>query len=345
MLEKDVMKHWFLVAVLLLTAACSTTRIETGADGFGSVERSDDDRINAIIPPQWQIEKLAEGFTWSEGPVWVPEVDMLLFNDVPENVLYQWTQQDDLQIFMNPASDSGTDRDSLHWPGANGLFRDTYGAILMADSGNRSVVRLELLSKAKTTLASTFNGRRFNGPNDLTRKGDGTIYFTDPTYALKGQNDSPDRELPFNGVYRLDVNGAVTLVDDQLSMPNGIALSPDERTLYVSNSDPARPIWMAYTLDENGQVTKKRKLHDASNLMGPDVPGLPDGMTVAKDGTLFATAPGGVLVLSAEGRRLGRIRTGTAISNCTFGQDGHTLFMTSHQFLARIKLLSSGISF
>jgi gluconolactonase len=177
------------------------------------------------------------------------------------------------------------------------------------------------------------------------RRSDGAVFFTDPPYGLKDLNDSPVKELKFNGVYRVDPDGTVHLLDDGLSFPNGIALSPDERTLYVSNSDPARPVWMAYALDARGAALDKRVFADASDLVGEANPGLPDGMAVSGDGRIFATGPGGVLVFDADGKRLGRIETGTAISNCAFGDDGRTLYMSSHSFIARIRVKAIGLGF
>jgi gluconolactonase len=171
------------------------------------------------------------------------------------------------------------------------------------------------------------------------------IFFTDPPYGLKDLNDSPAKELKFNGVYRIAQDGAVTLVDDTLTFPNGIALSPDERTLYVANSDPSRPIWMAYKLDDKGHVTGKRLFADAVDLVATQSPGLPDGMKVAANGYLFATAPGGVLIFSPEGKRLGRIETGSAIANCAFGDDGRTLYLTSDHMLARVRVSVMGLGF
>jgi gluconolactonase len=210
--------------------------------------------------------------------------------------------------------------------------------ILLADSGSRTIARLALDDRRKTVLATQFAGRRFNSPNDLVRRSDGMIFFTDPPYGLEGLNASPLKQLDFNGVYRLAPDGTVAPIDRSLSFPNGIVLSPDERTLFVSNSDPQRPIWIAYDLNAAGEPTGRRIFADASDLIAPTAPGLPDGMAMSADGHLFATAPGGVLVFASDGRRLGRIRTGTAVANCAFSDDGHTLYLTSDHMLARLRL-------
>jgi gluconolactonase len=295
--------------------------------------------MDAVIAPDARIEKLADGFTWAEGPTWVAAGGHLLFTDVPENTMYRWSQKDGLSVFLKPSGYAGAPLAGLREAGANGLLAEPEGTVLLADSGSRLVARLELQTKRKKTLIERYGKKRFNSPNDLARKRDGTIFFTDPPYGLKDLNASPLKEQAFNGVYRLDLDGSVHVIDDSLTFPNGIALSPDERTLYVANSDPNRPIWMAYTLSEGGEPSSKRVFADASDLTSDRLPGLPDGMKVASNGIVFATGPGGVLVFTPQGQRLGRIETGLAIANCAFGDDGRTLYMTSHKILARVRLL------
>ncbi|HLA72961.1 MAG TPA: SMP-30/gluconolactonase/LRE family protein [Steroidobacteraceae bacterium] len=314
---------------------------ETATSPLGSIERLDP-AFDAIVPPDWRIEKLAEGFRWSEGPVWIASGNHLLFTDVPDNTLYRWSERDGLSVFLKPSGYEGEEIGLFREPGANGLFPDREGAILLADHGNRMVARLDLVTKRKTPLATRFEGKRFNSPNDVIRRRDGVIFFTDPPYGLAGLNESKLKELDFNGVYRLDLDGSVHLVDRDMTFPNGLALTPDERTLYVANSDRKQPVWIAFSLNERGEALSKQTFADSSDLMSKDSPGVPDGMRVTPDGTVFATAPGGVLVMNPDGKRLGRIRTGTAIANCAFGDDGRTLYMTSHDFLARIRLKIDG---
>ncbi|MET0893176.1 MAG: SMP-30/gluconolactonase/LRE family protein [Pseudoxanthomonas sp.] len=304
-----------------------------------------DDSFPRIVAADARMEKVAEGFTWAEGPTWVQEGNYLLFTDVPRNALYRWKQGEGLSVFLKPSGLAGPDPGTLREAGANGLHAEPGGTVLLADSGNRQVARLDPKTKRKTTLAAVFQGKQFNSPNDVVLHGSGAVFFTDPPYGLKGLDESPVKELSFNGVYRIDPNGTVHLVDDSLSFPNGIALSPDQRTLYVSNSDPARALWMAYSLDVQGNVTGRRVFADASDLLGEGVPGLPDGMAVSTDGKIFASAPGGVLVFDAKGKRLGRIGTGDAVSNCAFGDDGQTLYMTSHTLVARIRVNATGLEF
>ncbi|HEU4486970.1 MAG TPA: SMP-30/gluconolactonase/LRE family protein [Povalibacter sp.] len=314
----------------------------TAAPAFrGSIERFDP-ALDAIVPQRWHIEKLAEGFIWSEGPVWVESGNYLLFDCVPGNTLYRWSEQDGLSVFLRPSGYTGSEPGIFAEPGCNGLFPDSHDTILMCDHGNRMVVRFNVVTRQKTPLATHFGGKRLNSPNDVIKRSDGTIFFTDPPYGLEGRNASPHKELDFNGIYRIDPDGSLHLLDRDMTYPNGLSLMPDERTLLVANSDPDQPVWMAFTLNARGEPTDKRVFADVSDLMGEHNPGLPDGLRITGDGTVFATAPGGVLVMNRDGKRLGMIRTGTAISNCAFGEDGRTLFMTSHQYLARIRLQIDG---
>jgi gluconolactonase len=187
------------------------------------------------------------------------------------------------------------------------------------------------------TLADRFDGKRLNSPNDAAFHSSGALYFTDPPYGLAEGPDDPSRELPFSGVYRAAPDGAVTLLTDELSRPNGIAFSPDEKILYVANSDPERAIWMAYPVLEDGSIGEGRLFFDATAWV-PDRPGLPDGMAVDAAGNLFATGPGGVLVLTSDGRHLGTLHTTQATSNCTLGEGGRSLFITADRYLLRIRL-------
>ncbi|KGK58823.1 gluconolactonase [Xanthomonas arboricola] len=338
---------YLLLAVPLLAIVAACARKDPPPPRFPAIGHVDtfDRSFADVVASDARIEKLTEGFTWSEGPAWVRDGGYLLFTDVPENKLYRWSEQAGLSVLLSPSGYTGPEQATLREAGANGLYAEPSGTVLLADSGTRIVARLDPVTRKKTPLATRFEGKRFNSPNDVVRRSDGVVFFTDPPYGLKDLNNSPVKQLRFNGVYRLDTDGSVHLLDDSLSFPNGIALSPDERTLYVSNSDPERPIWMAYALDTQGAVTGKRVFADASDLVAKDAPGLPDGMAVSADGHLFATGPGGVIVFNPAGQRLGRIETGEAVSNCAFGNDGHTLYMTSHAMLARVRVKALGLQF
>jgi gluconolactonase len=332
-------------AAALSTAACRTTAMPVAAQAFPAVGRivRDAPALDRLIAPDARIEKLAEGFTWSEGPVWIADGGYLLFSDVPQNRIHRWSEADGASVFMAPSGYDGPDDSGFREPGSNGLIAGPAGSILMADHGNRAVARVDLATRAKTLLATQYDGKRFSSPNDLVQARNGAIFFTDPPYGLKDMNESPLKEQAHNGVYRLDPDGTVTLLVDDLTFPNGVALSPDQRTLYVAVSDPARAVIMAYDLSADGQVSRGRVLRDFTALVGASAPGLPDGLAVDAQGHLFATGPGGVHILTPEGRSLGRIDTGTAAANCKFGgEDGRTLFITSGPFLARLRTRTRG---
>jgi gluconolactonase len=281
-----------------------------------------------IIARAAQVEQLGAGFTWVEGPLWVRRGQFLLFSDVPKNRIYRWSLQKGMELFLEPSGGAGALK-GFREPGSNGLKAGRPGSLLMADQGNRGIAELDLTTKRKRLIVERFAGKRFNSPNDLIVGPGGAIWFTDPPYGLEGINDSPLKEQRANGVYRLDPGGRVTLVEAELRFPNGIGFSPNGRRLYVSNSDPKRAVILAYDLSRSGALSGRRVFADMSAFAGK-LPGLPDGMAVDERGDLFATGPGGVHIFNPAGRELGRISTGAAISNCTFGgADGRTLFMTS----------------
>jgi gluconolactonase len=334
-----------VAALLAATTACVPAVEPAAADTYATIGRitAYDDSFRTIVAPDARIERIAEGFAWSEGPLWMRDGQYLLFNDVPGNTMYRWSPREGLSVFLKPSGYSGPDMAGLREAGANGLDAEPQGTVLLADSGSRVVARLDRADKRRTTLAASYGGKRFNSPNDVIRRSDGAIYFTDPPYGLKGIDESPLKEQALNGVYRLDPDGSVHVIEDGLRFPNGVALSPDGRTLYVANSDEKRPVWMAYRLDDRGDVLERRVLADASDLIAAGASGAPDGLCVSSDGRLFASAPGGLLVMDADGKRLGLIETGARVSNCAFGDDGRTLYLTSHTFVARVRVAVTGL--
>ena len=307
---------------------------------FGSIERKDA-RLDKLIPRGAVIEKLADGFKWSEGPVWDRCNGFLLFSDVPQNTVLRWKEGGKPTVFLKPSGYTGaTPRGGQ--PGSNGLTRDLRGRLILCQHGDRRVARLETDGKTLVSLADHYQGKRFNSPNDAVVKQNGDIYFTDPPYGLLGMNDDKSKELPYNGVYRIARDGIVTLLTKELTFPNGIAFAPDEQTLYVANSDPDKAIWMAYPVKEDGTIGPGRVFSDVTPLAKAGKKGLPDGMKVDEAGNLFATGPGGVLVFAPDGAHLGTIETGQATANCAWGDDGSTLYITADMYLARIRLTTKG---
>jgi gluconolactonase len=303
----------------------------------------DDPALDALIAPDAAAEILCDGFIWTEGPVWIAEGGYLLFSDVVGNKMYRWSDERGVSVFLDPSGTEDPDPALFSEPGSNGLIRGPAGTILLCDHGNRAVAGLDLRTRERTFLAAHFEGKRFNSPNDLALHSSGAIYFTDPPYGLTGLNSSPIKELDHNGVYRLDSGGTVTLLDDSLTFPNGLVFSPDERILYVAISDPDLPIWVSYDVDAHGLLANKRIFADASADAAAGLPGLPDGMTIDRQGNIFATGPGGVHVFTPGGERLGRIDLGQKIANCTFGEDGSTLFLASTNLVARMRTLTAGL--
>ena len=328
---------------LLLLAACgggsSDNSARDGVRTMGDVERLDP-AIDALIPPDAVIEVLAEGFEWTEGPVWVEDGRYLLFSDIPRNRVNRWKEGEGHRVWLEPSGYTG-DTPRGGEPGSNCLIMDTEDRLVLCQHGDRRMARMDAPLSAPepvfATLADRYDGNRFNSPNDAVYDSQGALYFTDPPYGLPEGPGDPTQETPFNGVYRLSTDGVVTLLTDELSRPNGIALSPDERTLYVANSDPGRAIWMAYDRLPDGSIANGRVFFDATEWV-PERLGLPDGMKVDAAGNLFATGPGGVLVFAPDGRHLGTIRTTQATANCAFDADGSTLYMTADDYLLRIRL-------
>jgi gluconolactonase len=259
--------------------------------------------------------------------------------------MWKWSEKKGLEKFLDPSGAANPDPAIWREAGANGLAIFDKDHIVFADTGSRAIMKLNLATREKTPVAERFDGKRLSSPNDVTRMKSGVLFFTDPPYGfVKGDNE-PSKEIMFNGVYRLGTDGTVSVIEKEFTRPNGVALSPDERTLYATQSDPRKAIINAYSLDEKGNVTGVKLFADLTDLVARDAPGLPDGLTVAADGTVFTSGPGGIVVLSKEGKRLGRISNGKPTANCKFGGDGKTLYLTSANTLARIRLNVKGIGF
>lgn len=334
-----------IAAVTIASCAPRNGAAEGKSTASPAVESFSPDLAD-IIDPAAQLETLATGFYWSEGPVWDQKRNRLYFSDVPQNTIFMWSQETDLEIFLKPSGlPEGEDPAPFDSAGINGMWIGKDGKLIAASHGKRAITRIDLDSKAETVLAGQYQGKLLNSPNDVIEDRHGNIYFTDPPYGLKDADQSPLKQQAINGVYRLTKNGSISLIDASLTRPNGIALSPDQRILYVAQSDPDRQILKSYAIAKNGSITDKGVFFDAQSLADDKAPGLPDGMCVAETGHIFATGPGGVLVLSPQGQLLGRINTGRACANCAFGDDGRTLYLTASDRLLRISLKVRGLGF
>jgi gluconolactonase len=340
------------LAVWLVSSQTSLSQGKKKYPKMGTIERLDP-RFDKLVPKGAVIEKLADGHKWTEGPVWYPMQKCLLFSDIPQNTIFKWKEgQDKVTVFMKPSGYTGKKErrgGPGDEPGSNGLLLDPQGRLVLCEHGDRRVSRREKNGK-KTTLVDNYQGSRLNSPNDGVFKSNGDLYFTDPPYGLLKNNDDPEKELKFNGVYRLKIDpkdpkkNTLTLLTREMTFPNGIAFSPDEKYLYVSNSDPQKAIWMRFPVRRNGTLGRGEVFFDATKWAGKKK-GLPDGMKVDKKGNLFATGPGGVLVFSPDGDHLGTINTGERTSNCNWGDDGTVLYITADHKLCRIKLSTTGKGF
>ena len=332
-----------LLASLTLFAGLGLLPLVQGGEKefptFGSIIRKQP-AIDALIPLDAKLEKLATGFKWTEGPVWIKNGGYVLFSDIPNNAIHQWQPGKGLtRDFIKPAGYTGTaPRDGE--PGSNGLMLDSQGRITLCEHGDRRVTRIEKDGK-KTVLADKYDGKRFNSPNDLVYHSNGDLYFTDPPYGLVKNWDDPARELDFCGIYRLKKDGTIVLLHKDMTRPNGITFSPDEKTLYVANSDPKKAVWMSFPVREDGSLGDGKVFYDSTETVGKK-PGLPDGMKVDVKGNIFATGPGGVYVFAPDATVLGILDTGVPTANCAFGDDGSTLYIAANDSLARIRTTTKG---
>lgn len=326
------------IGLCFLTVALIADEGVTVYPTLGTIVRNDP-RLDEIIPKDAKIEVLAGGFDWAEGPAWSKEGGFLVFSDIPKNSVMKWSPKDGLSLFLKPAGFTGIARYSNE-SGSNGLAFDAKGRLLSCEHGDRRLSRMDM-DGGKRTLADNYQGKRFNSPNDLAIRRNGDIYFTDPPYGLPKQADDPLRELDFCGVYRFATDGTLTLLTRELSRPNGIGFSPDERTLYVANSDPAKAIWMAFDLNADGTLGARKVLRDVTDMVGKHK-GLPDGLEVDAKGNLFATAPGGVHIIAPDGTLLGRLETFQATANCGWGDDGRTLYITADMWLCKVHTTTKG---
>jgi gluconolactonase len=342
--------HILPLITLLLTTTIATTALGEPKiyPTIGQIHRLDP-RLDALLSADAKIEVVASGFDWCEGPVWVPDQKEtggghLLFSEIPSNSVRLWTEaKDGVSIFLQPSGYTGPGTYSYE-PGSNGLALDAEGRLVSCEHGDR---RISLLTKGggKRTLTDNYNGQRFNSPNDLTIKSNGDIYFTDPIYGLPEKENDASRETKICGVYRYSMKDHTTaLLTDVLVRPNGIAFSPDEKTLYVAQSDGQATLWMSFPVKEDGTLDTGKVLKDVTAMSKqPGMKGAPDGMKVDAAGNLWATGPGGLHIMSADGTLLGRIETQQNTSNCTFGGPDHTtLFLTVDMHLCRVQTKVKG---
>lgn len=301
-----------------------------------------DDRALAIIDPDAKFSILGEGYSWSEGPLWLPSQQAVLFSDVPQNIIYKYKEGEGVSVYLKPSGATGiSDQDSTQ--GANGLLLNKDGHLVIMQHGDRRVAIMDAPIDAPkasyTSLVDNYDGKRLNSPNDGVFHSNGDLYFTDPPYGLKASRNDPNKALSFDGVFRRTAAGKVTVEDKSMLFPNGIVLSNDESTVIVASSNRNDAKWYAYDVTSDGSLANRRVFYDVSELVGKEnEKGLPDGMAVHSKGYIFATGPGGVFVFTEQGKLLAKIRTGKSTANCTLSADEKTLYMTAHDTLMSIPL-------
>ena len=332
--------------IISVLTICLITRLSAQQKRtIGSVERLLPE-MDQYVSQGAEIEILAEGFKWSEGPVWVDRLNAVLFSDVPNNKIYKWDERGGLTVFLDPSGYTGivprkkkgnlnaVGRDES---GSNGLALDQKGQLIICMHGDRRIGKLDDWDKKSfTTIVGKYKGKYFNSPNDLVYARNGDLYFTDPPYGLKKGDDDPFKELSFNGVFKLTPSGDLSLIIDDLTRPNGIAISNDQKTLYVGISDSSNQRIMGYDIAPQG-VKNARVFFDGNELAKTNK-GSFDGLKIHPSGAVFSTGPAGVLVISPEGKHLGTIKTQERSANCAFDKNYEYLYMTSNMYLTRIKL-------
>ncbi|MBU3820674.1 SMP-30/gluconolactonase/LRE family protein [Flavobacteriaceae bacterium XHP0103] len=299
------------------------------------------DEAFKVIDPNAEIKVLASGFTWTEGPLWVEDGGFLLFSDIPNNKVYKLSGNDTV-TYLQPSGSFDPEFKGLE-PGSNGLLLNEQGELILLQHGERKVVKMDAPlnnpNPEYITLADNYKGKKLNSPNDAVYDSEGNLYFTDPPYGLPELMEDPTKELDFQGIYCLLTSGELILLDKSIEFPNGIGLSKDGKTLYVSQSNPLQANWYKYDVTGPGKVENKQLFYDVTSFIDKEgYPGAPDGLEVNKNDIVFASGPGGIWVFNSEGTLLAKILTGERTSNCAFGTDEKTLFITADDYILSVDL-------
>jgi len=339
----------FALTLLTLTACassdccmpcCRTGSGSSGGPTLGTIIRNDP-RFDALIPKDARVEILAGGYDWCEGPVWIKDGGYLLWSIIPPNKICRWKEGEGVSIYLKPSGLTGP-KDLRPEPGSNGLLLDPQGRLVLCQHGDRRMARMDAPLSAPApkfvTLADNYEGKKLNSPNDAVYHSSGALYFTDPPYGLVNRMEDTTKELPFQGVFRLGTDGKLTLLTKDVTRPNGIAFSPDEKTLYISSSDPDKAVWLAFEVKADGTLGASRIFADMTKDVGK-TKGLPDGMKVDIHGNLFATGPGGLHVFAPDGTLIGQIVLPEGCSNLCFGgRARNRLFMTASRSVYAVYL-------
>lgn len=329
----------FLLFVLIACTDSPQKKEKAMYKTTGTIERYDA-ALDELLSSDTKAEIIARGFEWSEGPLWLEKQQLLLFSDVPMNTVFKWSEANGKEVYLKPSGFTGNESKSKE-PGSNGLILDKEGNLVLCQHGDRRMAKMDApLDQPAAhfiTLADRYNGKRLNSPNDAVYNKEGELFFTDPPYGLPSQDDSdPEKEIPFNGIYKVKKDGTVILLTDSVTRPNGIAFFPGEKKLLVACSDPDKPNW--YVWDVQGDSLLNGKLFYSAAHAGKGLKGLPDGLKIDKNGNVFATGPGGLWIFNKNAKLLGKIKLDEATSNCAFSADEKTLYVTNDMYVLRIKL-------
>ena len=330
------MKWLFSILFVLSIFNCMA---QTSYKSIGVIERYDS-AINKIVSSDATAEIIAEGFRWSEGPLWIEKHKMLLFSDVPTNTVYKWTEAKGKEVYLKPSGYTGSVERGGEM-GSNGLTLDNNGKLVLCQHGDRRMARMDAgLDNPQpkfSSLADKYQGKRLSSPNDACYNSKGELFFTDPPYGLPGRNDNdPTKETKWNGVYKVKKNGDVILLVDSLTRPNGIAFFPGEKKLLVANSDPQKPNWYIY--DVKGDVLTNGKIFYSTAGYDRKLPGLPDGFKIDKKGNVYATGPGGIYFFNSNGKLLGMLKLPAPTSNVAFSTDEKTIYITNNMQVLRLQM-------
>jgi len=331
------MNRLLLIAIMSILLSCNNNK--ESHKTTGTLEKMDP-ALDAIISENTKPEIIAEGFDWSEGPLWIEDQKMLIFSDVPQNIIYKWTEDKGKQVYLTPSGYTGTIPRGGEM-GSNGLTMNKDGKLVLCQHGNRQMAWMDAgLADPKPlfkTIADNYQGKKLNSPNDAVYRSNGDLFFTDPPYGLVNNVNDSSKEIPFQGVYKVSASGEIKLLTDSLTRPNGIAFMPGEKTLLVANSDPDRKVWYAFDIDAKDSLINPRIFYSAQSSPATDK-GLPDGMKIDRNGNVFATGPGGVWIFNKDGKLLGKIKLTEATSNCAFSPDQKTLYITNDMYILRVKM-------
>jgi gluconolactonase len=359
---QSIQRLSLVASAILCVAMFSHEDVDAGSkpSAFGTAQVANigalkvdtlDASIDRIVPADAKLERVATGYTWTEGPVWAK--DSLFFADIPGNSILKWNPEAGATTFLKPSGYKGSAPYGGPEPGSNGMTLDSIGRLTVAGHAQRDVFRLESLDPDGpiTILADSYQGERLNSPNDLVYSSDGSLYFTDPPYGLRTQKDNdPDKQLKVNGVYRLPhalqhkpgappANANLQLLVSDLTRPNGIAFSPDEKYLYVDNSEPKK-LWVRYRVQPDGSLAEGKVIYDATS---DPRPGAPDGMKVDEQGNLYSAGPGGVWIFSSDGKPLATILMPERVANLAWaGEDRKTLYIAASTSVYRVRLKIPG---